>query len=176
MLKRRILSVFALALIAVTALPSAFGAGSTSQPHPQVAEQLKDFKYKVLDLRREADHLNSFSRNPQLSWKSHADRQNRAKEHINQLGRMLTELENQKSLASETQRLAIEQSRPHLEAAAQSLTRAMEMMNEQRQIIHHEGYIDTVRGLWMHSDSLSQKLDTILDYENSKLRFENLEL
>jgi len=178
MQNRRFLSLAALALAVVLAVPVVAGAEmlAESKPHPEVAKQLKEFKSKAGDLRREADQLNSFSNNRQLSWQSHAYQQSETREHINQLGRMLAQLENQKAQASETQRIAIEQARPHLAAAALNLTQAIEMLNERHSHIGQADYIEALRDLYAHSDSLCQKLDAILDYENSKLRFESLNL
>jgi uncharacterized protein YdiU (UPF0061 family) len=176
---RRILSSVVIALAVVLSLPALAGAetwnSAADKPHPEVADQLKGFKRKAVDLRRAADSLQSFTGNGQLSWQSHAHQQTELKEHINQMGQMLAELESQKHVASDTQRMAMEQVRPHLVAAAQNLTQAMELVEERRSHIRHLDYAEAVRNLYDHSENLFEKLDTILDYEKSKLRFESME-
>jgi hypothetical protein len=177
----RILSSTVVALAVALSMPVLAGAEMWKappggNPHPEVAEQLKDFKGKAVELRDEADYLNTYARDKQMSWQSHADRQITAKEQINQLGKMLAELESQKHLASDAQRMAIEQVRPHLVAAARNLTEAMEMVAERRSHVRHSDYARAVRNLYEQSQAMHEKLDTILDYENSKLRFESLEL
>lgn len=178
---RRILSSVVLALAVILALPGFAGAetwnqSAGSKPHPEVAEQLKDFKFTAVALQHEADRLQTLTRNPLLSWQSHSYQHTTVKEHINKMGKMLTELESQKPVASETQRLAIEQVRPHLAEAAQKLTEAMELVQERRGHVRLPDYSQAVGDLYEHTQLLSEKLDTILDYENSRLRFESLEL
>jgi hypothetical protein len=178
---RRIISSVVIALAVALSLPVFAGAetwnnSAGDKPHPEVAQQLKTLKGTAMDLHRQADKLQSYSMNSMLSWRTHSDQQTLVKEHINQLGKMLAELENQKHVANENQRLAIEQVRPHLVGAAQNLTQAMELVNDDRINVRFADYADAVSNLYDHSEMMSEKLDTILDYENSRLRLESLEL
>jgi hypothetical protein len=151
-------------------------AETTSFHNPQIVEQLSDFKQTASEMRREAETLKSMTPNKRLSWESHTYRLATLKDQVNEMGRALAELEAQKSLATEEQSLAIEHARPHLVSVAQNLTQAIELVNENRNSIQWGEYGDSVSDIYAHADALHTKLDTILDYEKVRLRFDRLEV
>ena len=144
--------------------------------HPVVSGHLTDFKSTVFEMRREADRLNSFVPGSRISWETHIRSLNALSEHVNDLGRTLARLEELRPDSGETQQMAIENARPHLVAAAQNLTQAIEMVNENRRSIIRTDYVEAVRNIYEHADSLYQKVDTILDYEATRTRLDDLEL
>jgi len=144
--------------------------------HPLVSDQLTGFKSTVFEMRREADRLNSFMPGNRISWETHVQSLNTLKLHVNDLGRTLARLEEMKPASRDTQQIAIEKARPHLVGAAQNLTQAIEMVNEDRSSIIRTDYVEAVRNIYEHADSLYEKVDTILDYEAARMRFDNLEL
>jgi hypothetical protein len=159
------LSLALITFAIVLALPGLAVAevwGTPSGGNPDLANQLKEFKRTAWDLRGEADTLSSFA-NQRLSWQIHSNRHVALQEHINRMGSILAELEAQKSLASDTERMAIEQARPHLVAAADDLTQVIEMVREDRHNVLHRDYEELVQSLSSHANSLYEKLDTILD-------------
>jgi septal ring factor EnvC (AmiA/AmiB activator) len=167
-------------LIASSAIAVLLVAGSalaeTSTKNAQLAEQLADFKSTAFEMRREADTLKSFTPNKRLSWQSHTHRLDALKNHVNKMGKTLAELEASKPTATESQGMAIEQARPHLVSVAHNLTQAIELVNENRNNVHWGEYGEAVSNLYAHADALHTKLDTILDYENAKVRLDRLEL
>ena len=166
----------ALLVLALTA--SAFGdtAKQSEAARLQVADQLSDFKRTAFEMRREADTLRSFTQSKQLSWQSHTYQLSALKEHVNELGRTLAELEAQKPMASENQVMAIEHARLHLVPVAQNLTQAIELVNDNRSNVHWTEYAGAVKDIQAHADELHNKVDTILDYEAARMRLDNLEL
>jgi len=82
------LTVLLLVVLATSAL-----AETATRTHPQVADRLADFKSTAFKMRDEADTLRSQTRNKQLSWQTHAYRLNALKDHVNELGKTLAELE-----------------------------------------------------------------------------------
>ena len=171
-------AVSALTVLALAVPATVWAAGATTQaaPHPEVTAALKDFKGTVFEARREADTLESFTRSRQLSWQSHSYRLHTLKQHVNDLGKKLAELESMKPLGSQNQQLAIEHARPHLVGTARHLTDAIEMLNENRRSIHDSDYAEAVRNIHTHTDSLHKKVGTILDYESARMRLDNLDL
>jgi hypothetical protein len=180
-MKRTRLFPAALALtVLALVLPAAISAGTAIRtetvPHPQVASVLTEFKRTAFEARREADTLHSFTPSKQMSWQSHAHRLHTLKQQVNDLGKKLAELEALKPLASESQQMAIEHARPHLVVTAQNLTEAIGMINENRRSVHQSDYAEAVRNIYTHTDSLYQKVGTILEYERAKMRLDNLDL
>ena len=155
---------------------SAWAETPTQQRNVQVGKQLTDFKRTAYEMHREADTLKSFTRDKQLSWQSHTYRLNALKDHVNEMGKTLAELEAQTLGATESQRRAIEHARPHLVLVAQHLTQAIELVNENSNNIHWGEYAVAVSNIYDHANALHTKLDTILDYEEARMRLDGLEL
>jgi len=167
----------AMAVLVITAMVgSAFAAESPTQGHRQVANELTDLKRTASKMRDQADILNSFTPAKQLSWQSHTARLNAIKDHVNEMGQSLAELEAMKPMANQTQALAIEHARPHLVSVASNLTEAIELVNENRRNVYWSDYGEAVEAVYSHADALHTKLDTILKYEKDKMRMDNLEL
>jgi len=166
-------------LICVFLTASAFGqaAKQAKSARTQVANQLKDFRSTAYTMLQEADTLNvSVAPIKDSSWEGHAYRLNSVRDHVNRLGKILTKLETQKSTATESQAMAIEHARPDLVSVARNLTEAIALVNENRNNVHRPDYAETVRSIYAHADALYNKMDTILDYEETEMRFDNLEL
>jgi len=144
--------------------------------HPKVADQLASFKQTALEMRRHADQLDSMTSSRQMHWMSHAQSLEILKTRVNQLGQTLTSLEQLKPQANEGQRMAIENARPHLVGVAQQLTRAIDLLSDDRQSVIWSPYTNTVTSLYNHADSLYETVDTIMDYEKSRMRLLDLDL
>jgi len=155
---------------------SAETATQSSGERLQVADQLADFKRTAFEMRREADILKSFTPNKRLHWQSHTYRLDALKNHVNEMGKTLAELEALKPWANESQGMAIEHARPHLVSVAQNLTQAIELVRENRNNVYWTEYGEAVSSIYAHADALHTKMDTILDYGNAKMRYDNLEL
>jgi hypothetical protein len=152
------------------------GKSNSDIGHPQVAQELTDFKRTVFEMRMGAEQLDALTPNRDIHWQSHVYSLDRLKESVNQLGKSLTQLESMKPMASENQQLAIDNARPHLVAAAQNLTQAYALLGEDSRNVYGAEYAGTVSGFYEHADSLYRETDTILDYEKAKLRMDRLEL
>ncbi len=151
-------------------------AREAAQTPDDVAKELDQFKFKAFQVRREAGVLKSFTPNKQMHWKSHTAYLGTLKDHVNDLGRALARLEEMKSVATESQQMAIENARPHLVVIADQLGSAINSVNENRSSVKWSPYSETVTGISSHADSLYEKLDTILSYENVQARLNSLEL
>ncbi|HXJ89085.1 MAG TPA: hypothetical protein VMS18_19870 [Candidatus Binatia bacterium] len=164
------------AFVVVALAGSASAAELATQGHTRVAKELVELKRAAFQARDQADILNSFTPNKQLSWQSHAARLSVLRDHVNEMGRSLAELEAMKPMANQTQTLAVENARPHLVSVASNLTDAIDLVNENRRNVYWSDYGKAVRDVYSHADALHTKLDTILKYEKGKARMDNLEL
>src|SRR5512146_3221375 len=63
----------------------------------KIDDMLAQFESKAIETRRDAAMLESKRRNPQLNWQTHVDKLSVMKQHINEMGKMLAELEGMKS-------------------------------------------------------------------------------
>ncbi len=164
-------------LIGVLApLPARADVANEALGHPEVANHLALFKQNAYDLRRQAEKLDSLTPSRQVDWTSHAHNLEILKEQVNQLGRTLTNLEELKPQANEGQRMAIENARPHLVGVAQEVTEAIDLLSEDRRSVYGPPYSDTVNNIYNHATSLHETVDTILDYEQARIRLLELDL
>jgi len=172
---RTVPSALTVLLVAVLAAPAFAEISTTNAGHLRLADQLADFKRTAFDMRREADTLKSFTPGKRLHWQSHAYMLEVLKSHVNDMGKALEELEALKLSAREGHKIAIERSRPHLVSVAQNLTQAINLVQEDRNSVYWGEYGEAVSKIYAHADALLTNIDTILDYENARLRFDNLE-
>ena len=140
----------------------------------KIDEMLAAFESKAIETRRDATMLESKRRNHQLSWQTHADKLSTMKEHINEMGKMLVELEGMKPKATLFQEKAIDAARPHLEDMAQRVEKGINWINEDRRSIAKAEYRDNLHGIWSSADELYRHLDTIIDYHEARMRLQEL--
>lgn len=144
---------------------------------PQVAkidDMLADFEVKAADARRDAAFLESTRRSPRLTWQTHASNLNRMKDHINEMGKMLAELEGMKSQATLFQEKAIEAARPHLEDMAQRVEKGISWLTEDRESISKREYLDNLHGIWSSADTLCRNVDAIISYQEARMRLQEV--
>lgn len=140
----------------------------------KIDEMLAAFESKAIETRRDASILESKRRNHQLSWQTHADKLSTMKEHINEMGKMLAELEGMKPKATLFQEKAIDAARPHLEDMAERVEKGINWINEDRRSIAKAEYRDNLHGIWSSADELYRHVDTIIDYHEARMSLQEL--
>ena len=140
----------------------------------KIDDMLAQFESRAIETRRDAAILESKRRNSQLSWQTHSEKLGVMKEHINEMGKMLAELEAMKPKATLFQEKAIEAARPHLEDMAQRVEKAINWLNEDRKSMSKAEYKDNLHGIWVSSDRLYRDVDTIIDYHKARMRLQEL--
>jgi uncharacterized surface protein with fasciclin (FAS1) repeats len=139
----------------------------------KIDDMLGQFESRATETRRDAATLESY-RHSRLSWETHLRKLNLMKDHINDMGKMLAELEGVKPKATLFQEKAIEVARPHLEDMAQRVEKAINSLNEDQRSTRKAEYKDNLHGIWVSSDRLYTDLDTIIDYHEARMRLHEL--
>jgi hypothetical protein len=170
--KTSILSAGFLAL--VLALPVVQANAAT--PTNEVTVSMQEAKATAYQLSENADRLHAITRSGGHSWQSHSGYLDSVREDVNQLGKMLSNLEDLKAVASPSQQLGIERMRPQLVQTADSLENAIQLLNERRHHVYFSEYGDAVETVSQQAASMHQTLDAVLDYESAKARLDGLEL
>lgn len=155
--------------------PASLRATERLSTSPRVAEHLASFEMKAAQANRVAQELESLNRS-RVSWESHADYLTTLRQSVNEMGSLLKELEMIKTSASHLQAKAIEHARPHLQEVAARLEGAIANLNDNRRIITHPDYQNSLREIASNADSLSQKMDAILDYQRAGMRLAELDV
>lgn len=169
-------SVLSAAMLAAILAFSVIQATATTLANPDVNTPMKEAKEASSQLRNTADRLHAITRSGGLSWQSHLRYLNSARDNVNQLGKMLINLENLKPQATDTQQTAIEAMRPRLVETANALTNAIELLNEWPHNVYFGEYRDAVQRVSEQADSLHQTLDAVLAYEAAQGKLNSLEL
>lgn len=177
-MKRKIILIASCAIAAMLLVPAVVSADTNNSTRDakvsQVADHLSTFEQQAAKVSRAADTLLLFTRDQQISWESHIYHLNNLRNGVNDMGRLLAELEEMKPQASEGQQMAIERARPHLVALAHETGEAINMVNAERWNIRQPEYKGTVADLSQHADGLYQTVDTIVDYHNANDRLKSL--
>jgi hypothetical protein len=165
------------ALIEVPAVLRAETNHSTPDPASvrDVANHLSVFEQQAADVSRNAGHLLTLTRSHRTARESHDYYLGNLRHDINNLGRMLSELEQAKPQASEAQQMAIEKARPHLVALANETSEALDLLRAGRENLWQAQYKETVADLSRQADILYQTVDTIVNYHNADDRLDKLE-
>ena len=142
----------------------------------RVGQQLSSFKATASQVKSEADLLKSYTPSKRLSWQTHTSQLVVLRDPVNQLGKDLAFLEANKPVATENQLMAIDHARPHLESIAETLTLAIQLVDEDRRNVNSTEYVEAVNSVYAHAHDLHTKVEAILDLEASKVRFDKLEL
>ena len=170
-------SCIVMAMIAVPAVLRSQTNHSTPDPASvrDVANHLSAFEQQAADVSRSAGDLLTLTRNHRAARESHAYYLGNLRHGINNLGRMLSELEQAKPQASEAQQLAIEKARPHLVALANETSEALDLLRAGRENLVQAQYKEAVAELSRQADILYQTVDTIVNYHNADDRLDKLE-
>jgi hypothetical protein len=179
-MKRKRILVASWAVAAMLLVPAVLSADTNNSTRDaakvsQVAVHLSTFEQQAAETSRDAATLLSLTRNHRTSWESHTSYLRILREGVNDMGRMLAELEEMKPQASEVQQLAIEKARPHLVALAGETGEAINLVRPGRRNLSQPEYKETVADLSLHADGLYQTVDTIVDYHNANDRLQSLE-
>jgi hypothetical protein len=179
-MKRRTILVASLAVATMLSVPAVLSADTNNSTRDtvkvsQVADHLSTFEQQAAEVSRDAETLLSLSRNHLIRWESHAYYLNSLRHDVNDMGRMLTELEEMKPQASAAQQMAIEKVRPHLAAVADEIGEASNLIRADHWNLRQSEYKETVADLSRHADGLYQTVDTIVDYHNANDRLQTLE-
>lgn len=140
----------------------------------KIGDMLAAFESKAIETRNDAAILETKRRNRQLNWQTHANQLNVMRDHINEMGKMLAELEGMKSKATLFQEKAIEAARPYLEDLVKRVEKAINWVNGDRNSIFKAEYKDNLHGIWVSSDALYRDVDTVIDYHEARMRLSEL--
>ena len=122
--------VLVMSILVTTAVLLSPPSRSVAQkpPNADVAAELDTAKAEAAELARDADEMTSLIQSD-VSWESHADALTRIKEHVNNMGKIVAKLQEERGQASPWQQQAIDRMIPMLKEIAANTTRAIEHLN-----------------------------------------------
>ncbi len=173
MIFRKMLSLPLLALTAtsiISAAPAKFSSMSERQVwnvEAETSKLLKQIKTLSGKLSTDASVLESFNRQPRMSWQGHAHQLTKTKEHINAIGERLGQLQAMKSMSAPWQQQAIDRITVVSSQLADRTTSAIVHLNENRTYLFSPAYADHLLAISDQSAELKDSVDAFFEFRDT---------
>jgi len=139
----RYLVIFGLVVAGyLTIYPAAHAREISSDKSEPIRQLLAQVKTEAVALDQDSDRLAVWARNKQVQWQSHAEKLNLIREHINDAGKLLAQLNDARGKASPWQLRAIDRIYPLLKELADNTEATINHLNDNRSNIHFPAYRD----------------------------------
>jgi len=170
-IKITILAGLIAGIAGVTPVLRAALGSDDSEPVSKLLSQARAEAYQI---QLDAGTLESFTREPNISWQNHAEFINLMKANINEEGKTVAKLVDARSTASPWQVTAIDRIVPLLKELAANTTNAIAFINKNPAKLFSDEYKDYLEANADVSTELSDLITHYVHYGNTKNRFENL--
>lgn len=140
----------------------------------RINDLLQQAKSRAVQANHDADMIASFTRS-RTSWRSHAAQLRSMREHVNAMGKMLTEMHSVRDEGSPWQREAIEDIDPLLRSMADHLNGMIDHLNDNQEKVHMPAYVDYTKANLELSDKLLAMIEDYVGYAEAKATAEALE-
>lgn len=161
------------------ALPAASAQTNPAAADPMLVADVENHLFaleqQAAQASNDAGQLWTLTRNHNTARGSHTYYLNNLREDINDMGKLLAELEYMKPQGSRAQQFAIERARTHLLVMAQRTSEALDLARAGSGNLTLPSYKETLEGLYEQADVLYQTLDTIGEYHDASEQFNKLE-
>ena len=145
------------------------------QENPEITQLLADARDKAAELSRDADEMESLIRTD-VSWQTHAAMLETVKDHVNELGRIATQLQQKRDSASAWQQQAIDRMLPVLRDLATNTTAAINHLNENKsRPLQISSYPQYLKENAETAHELSDMISSFVKYGDSRAKVEKLE-
>jgi hypothetical protein len=125
-------------------------------------------------LDRQAENLDVFARSPQYSWLSHASYLNSVRDHINEAGRMLSELQSIRHGVAPWQQQAIDAVHPVAARLASHIQAAIEHLNENKSLYFAPEYNSRLTEIADHANQMKETVHSYLEYAETQSKLDRL--
>lgn len=155
------------------ALMSPLLVSSASAQQSDVSQLLQKTKTTAAQLDRDVAQMESFTRS-KTNWQSHAHQISIIKSHINQAGKLLSQLEDARGNASHWQQTAIDRIRPLLQEMASNTESIIDHLNK-AQRVWDPSYQQYLKENHELATELSDAISDFVSYGSTKEKVEQLE-
>jgi len=139
-----------------------------------VSKLLAEAKRQAYAVSVDASQLESYTREPSLSWETHASEISQMKDDINQTAKTVEKLNASRSQALPWQSTAIDRIIPSLHEIAENTTQAIEYINKYQSRLSMQQYTDYLESNSDLSSQLAGLIAHYVDYGNAKTRYATL--
>ncbi|MEJ2009729.1 MAG: hypothetical protein P8Z30_16510 [Acidobacteriota bacterium] len=154
-------------------LPALQAADNPVPDSPEVSGLLAQAKTRSIQLRDDSDLMRSFNLTGTF-WQNHADQITMIKSHVNNLGKLLREMDSKREMASPWQQEAIDHITPLAAELASSVENTIEHLNTNQNRLHTPQYRDYLTANYNLSVSLSALIGDFVSYGKNRAEYEKL--
>lgn len=156
-------------------IPSAAQAEETSSGSSEEVNQLlAEVKSEAIALEQDCDRMAIWAGGQHVSWKSHAEKLNLIREHINEAGRLLANLHDARDTASPWQRQAIDRIYPMLKELADNTEEMIDLHNDNRSAFRFSEYRDYAKAGYELAEDLAALVRDYVEYGEHEAEFHRL--
>lgn len=168
--KNQLLAFVSVALLSLPVLGRPAGSREES---PQLAQVLDQARMEAAELAKDADETESLIRSD-VSWQTHAEMLDRVKEHVNNMARIIQQLQSERSSGSELQEQAVDRISPLLKELAANTTAAINYLNQNKTRPLVGPYTQYLEDNADTAHELASTVSSLYEYEKSMAKIATL--
>jgi len=155
---------------------AAFEQAMPATPAQKEADRLlRQISSNAAVAARHADLIQSFTRNPQFQYETHAGELTSVKNVINAMGSDLRRLQEIRPGALPWQQLALDRIQSLVAGMAGHATEAIERLNQERGELLSQGYRNSVANLYSYASQARKVISVHMDYAQHRDRLNRLD-
>lgn len=139
----------------------------------QLTQVLGQARAEAAELARDADEMESLIRND-VSWQTHAEMLDRVKDHVNNMARIITKLNETRASGSELQQQAVDRILPLVKELAANTTAAINYLNQNKSRPKTDPYTQYLHDNAETALQLSSTISSLWEYEKSMTKIAKL--
>jgi hypothetical protein len=155
--------------------PVAQAEDNPSGSSQEVNQLLSQVKTQAIALERDCDEIATWAAGKQLSWESHAQKLNLIREHVNEAGRLLSNLHDARDEASPWQQQAIDRIHPLLKELADNTQGMIDHLNDKKSTFHLSEYGDYAKAGYELAHDLAALVSDYVEYGKLEVDFHRLQ-
>lgn len=133
----------------------------------QISKLLADAKTHAVQAEDDAASLESFTRS-KVSWRQHVIELESMKRHVNEIGKIVADLQELEPQASAWQKQAIAQVSPLLRDMGSHLSKTIEHLNNNQTRIHMPEYMDYTRKNYQLAKQTANLIGDFIEYDQAQ--------
>jgi hypothetical protein len=170
-LSRSLTFLLGLALVLFAGIARSSAATPDSE---QITKLLDEARSHALQAEDDAATLESYTRS-RVNWKLHAYELDSMKQHVNELGKIASQMQELEPQGSTWQKQTTRQVMPLLREMAANLTNTMQHLNENQSRVHMQPYLEYTRTNYELAKRTADLIRDVVDYSEAKSTAESLE-
>ena len=149
--------------------------GSAETPDSeQISKLLEDAKIHAVQAEDDAASLESFTRS-KVSWTQHAIELESMKRHVNEIGKIVAEMQELEPQGSPWQKQAIAQVSPLLRDMASHLGDTINHLNDNQTRVHMPAHMDYTKKNYELAKQTADLIRDFIEYDQAQATAANLE-